>query len=74
MPSFGMLHRVTHITTDVSDEDIAFIVRVTRIAVLGTTLTVTSNGNTLRRKNVCHPDEGADTFLRRVCSYKSHTA
>jgi hypothetical protein len=22
----------------------------------------------------CHPDEGGDTFLRNVGSYKSHTA
>jgi hypothetical protein len=40
-----MLHRVTLVRTDVSVERIAFIIRVTRIGELRTTLAVTSNRN-----------------------------
>jgi hypothetical protein len=51
--------------TDVSEELSASIIAVTRIGELGTTLAATSNRRTLRR----------DTkFLRKVVSYKSHTA
>jgi hypothetical protein len=35
-----MLHRVTLVSTDVSEERIASIIRVTRIGELGTTLAV----------------------------------
>jgi hypothetical protein len=59
----GMLRRVALVTTDVSEELSASIMRVTRIAELGTTLT-----------DSCHPDNGGTTFLRNVGSYKSHTA
>jgi hypothetical protein len=60
MPSSGMLRPVALVRTDVSEESIASIIRVTRIGELGTTLAVTSNRSTLRR-NV-------------IGSYKSHTA
>jgi hypothetical protein len=43
-----MLRRVTLVRTDVSEEFIASIIRTTRIEVLGTTLAITSNRNTLR--------------------------
>jgi hypothetical protein len=36
MPSFRMLRRVACVTTDVSEERIASIIRVTRIEELGT--------------------------------------
>jgi hypothetical protein len=49
MPSSGMLRRVDLVRTDVSEERIASIIRVTRIGGIGTTLAVTSNGSTLRR-------------------------
>jgi hypothetical protein len=49
MTSSGMLRRVTLVRTDVSEELSAFIIRVTRIGELGTTLDVTSNRHTLRR-------------------------
>jgi hypothetical protein len=39
----GMLHRVAHVRTDVSEEPSASIIRVTRMNELGTTLAVTSN-------------------------------
>jgi hypothetical protein len=43
MPSSGMLRRVPLVRTDVSDERITSIIRVTRIGGLGTTLVVISN-------------------------------
>jgi hypothetical protein len=43
-----MLHRVAHVRTDVSEERIASIIRVTRIGELGT-LAVTSNRCILQR-------------------------
>jgi hypothetical protein len=47
MPSSGMLRHVTLVRTDVSEERIDFIIRVTRISKIGT-LAVTSNRSTLR--------------------------
>jgi hypothetical protein len=46
MPSSGILRRVALVQTDVSEESIASIIRVTRIGELGT-LAVTSFVNTL---------------------------
>jgi hypothetical protein len=46
MPSSGMLRSVALVRSDVSDERIASIMRVTRIGDLGT-LAVTSNRSTL---------------------------
>jgi hypothetical protein len=48
MPSSEMLRRVALVRTDVSEEGIASIIRVTRIGELGTTSAVTSNRRTLR--------------------------
>jgi hypothetical protein len=42
MPSSGMLRRVAFVRTDVSDERIASVIRVTRIGELRTMLAVTS--------------------------------
>jgi hypothetical protein len=44
-----MLHRVVLVRTDVSEELSAYIIRVSRIGELGTTLAVTSNRSTLQR-------------------------
>jgi hypothetical protein len=41
MPSSRMLHRVAHVRSDISEERIATIIRVTRIDELGTTLAAT---------------------------------
>jgi hypothetical protein len=47
MPSSGMLRRVVLVRTDVSEEPIASIIRVTRIVALRTKLAVTSHRRTL---------------------------
>jgi hypothetical protein len=49
MSSSGMLRRVSLVRTGVSEEHIAFIIRVTRIGELGIALTVTGNRSKLRR-------------------------
>jgi hypothetical protein len=43
MVSSGMLCRVAHVITDVSEEPSASFIRVTRIGELGTMLATTSN-------------------------------
>jgi hypothetical protein len=48
-PYSGMSRHVALVRTDVSEEGIAFFIRVTWIGELGTTLVVTSNRSTLRR-------------------------
>jgi hypothetical protein len=47
MASSGMVRRVALVTTDVSEELSASIIRVTRIGELVTTLAITSNRRTL---------------------------
>jgi hypothetical protein len=49
MVSSGMLRRVAHVKTDISEEPDASFIRVTRIGELGTTQAATSNRRTLRR-------------------------
>jgi hypothetical protein len=53
MASFGMLRHVALVRTNVSEECIAVIIRVTRIGELGTTIAVNSNRRTLRKNTVC---------------------
>jgi hypothetical protein len=53
-----MLRHVALVGTDVSEEPIAFFIRVTGIGELGTTLAATSNRSTLRRNH--------SVFLRSV--------
>jgi hypothetical protein len=48
-----MLRRVALVRAGVSEELSAYIIRVTRIGELGTTLALTSNRRTLRRNTVC---------------------
>jgi hypothetical protein len=64
MPSSGMLCYMTLLRTNVLEEHIISIIRVTQISQLGKTLAITAT---------CHPDDGGDTFLRNVSSYESHT-
>jgi hypothetical protein len=47
MASYGMLHRVALVRTDVSEELSTSFIRVTRIYELGTTLALTSNRRTM---------------------------
>jgi hypothetical protein len=49
MASSGMLHRVTRVRIDVSEELTASFIRLTRIGELGKTLAVTSNRRKMRR-------------------------
>jgi hypothetical protein len=49
MASSGMLRRVALVSTDVSEELSASLIRVTKIGELGTTLALTSNRLKLRR-------------------------
>jgi hypothetical protein len=80
MPSPGMLRRVAIVRTDVSEELIASMIRVTRLGELGT-LAVTANRCTLRWNinyiwfltDSSRPDDGGDKFLRNIVSYKSNT-
>jgi hypothetical protein len=51
MVSSGMLRRVVLVRTDVSEEIIAYIIRVTRIGELGTT----SNRSTLIARRFLSP-------------------
>jgi demethoxyubiquinone hydroxylase (CLK1/Coq7/Cat5 family) len=43
-----MIRRVALVRTEVSEERIAYVIRVTRIGELGATLTLPSNRRTLR--------------------------
>jgi hypothetical protein len=58
------------VRTEVPEEPSASIIKVTRIAELGTAVAVTSNKFT----DSCFPDDGGYKFLRIVISYESHTA
>jgi hypothetical protein len=64
MASSGMLRRVTHVRTDISEEPSASFIKVKRIGELGTTLAVTSNRHTPRR-NTRSNSEPAAIFLRK---------
>jgi hypothetical protein len=61
MPPSGMLRRVALVRTDVSEQRIASIIRVTRIGELGTTSEVTSNRRILLISRL-----GAVPFLKLV--------
>jgi hypothetical protein len=65
-----MLHRVALVTTDVSEELNASIIRVTRISELGTTLDGTSNRRTLHV--MANIQEGAILHSHRRETLKSY--
>jgi hypothetical protein len=64
-----MLRRVAVIRTDVSEELSAFIIRITRIGELATTVAVNSNRRTLRSVMM-----EAISFPETSVLNKSHTA
>jgi hypothetical protein len=73
MLSSGLLRRVAHVRTDVTEERSASIIRVTRIGKLGTTLAVTSNRCTLWRNIMWYWTQ----ILRHsamlcLCTYHTH--
>jgi hypothetical protein len=55
MTSSVILRREALVKTDVSEEFIASIIRVTTMGELGTTLAVTNNRSTLRGNHSCLP-------------------
>jgi hypothetical protein len=74
------LNRVFLVRTDVLEEHITPIIRVTRMGELGT-LAITSNRSVEETlyyatclADSCCPDDGGDTFLQNIGSYKSHAA
>jgi hypothetical protein len=85
-----MLRRVALVRTDVSEEPVASLIRVTRVGELGSTQAATSNQRTLQRNtkrtsvascSLCCSlftdfchPDGVARFLRNVGSYNSHTA
>jgi hypothetical protein len=72
MPYSGILYRVVFVRTDVSEECIASIVRVTRISELGTTLAITSNRRTLRRGTWGNIPEDGILHCHRRDNFKSY--
>jgi hypothetical protein len=64
---------VVLIRTDVSEDRIASIFRVNEYEqVQSETVSSCIDGDS--RKVLVHPEDGGDTILRNVGSYKSHTA
>jgi hypothetical protein len=67
MASSGMLPRVALVRTDVSEESVGSIIRVTRIGEQGTTLAVTSNRRRLLvRPSVVHSSPILVTLMRQA--------
>jgi hypothetical protein len=68
MPYPGTLRRVALVRTEASEERIAYIMRVTRIGEVGTTLAVTSNWSTLRASlQVCPINNSFHVILLLSC-------
>jgi hypothetical protein len=75
MPSSGIRRSLALVRTDVSEEHIICIIRVTRIVEL-IKLAVTSCYLRLTlflSALIINPDDGEDIFLRIIGSYKSNT-
>jgi hypothetical protein len=63
MPSSGMLRRVAIVRTNVSEEHIASVIRLTRIDELGTTLAATSNANVFPNSQIL-----VTLMMAKICS------
>jgi hypothetical protein len=86
MVSFGMTRSVALVTTDVSEERIASIIRVTRIGELGASMQLLAKvcvrsklwllvtANVVPNQQIFHLENGGYIFLRNVGSYKNNTA
>jgi hypothetical protein len=79
MSSSRIWRLATLVRTDVSEDRITSIIRVERIRELRTTLAITRNwllftANVVLSSLSFDPDDGGDTSLLSVDSYKSHTA
>jgi hypothetical protein len=68
MSSSGIWCRVALVSIDVSEECIASIMRVKRIIVPGTALTVTGNRSTLRRNSNCRRKEANEWDTKEIFS------
>jgi DNA-binding TFAR19-related protein (PDSD5 family) len=72
MPSSGKLRRVALVRTDASEEPSAYIIKVTRIGKLGTTLTVTSNRQFLQELHGVTSQKKAFFIVTAVKNLKSY--
>jgi hypothetical protein len=70
-----MWRRVALVRTNVSEVCIAYMLRMTRIRGLGTTLAVTSNWSTLRRNDVqtfCYKEAGMTESTQQERPLREH--
>jgi hypothetical protein len=74
MPSSGILRHVALVDTDVLEECITSIIRVTRIGELGTTLAATNNRNTLRRNTANVPSSPILAILMMKAIHSNETS
>jgi hypothetical protein len=78
MQSSWMLCRAALVGTDVSEECITSIMKVTKIGELGNTSQHASVASYRLRcsqfADYCHLNDGDETFLRNASSYNSQTA
>jgi hypothetical protein len=68
-----MWRRVALVRTDVSEEHVSSIFRVEKIHEQRNSCSQTAN-TFPRAKNFFYPEDGGDTFLRNVGSYKTYAA
>jgi hypothetical protein len=75
MPSPGKLRSVDLVRTDVSEESIASIIRMKIIGELHSLLLLLVTANVVPSSLIFfQSDDGGDTFLINIPSYKNHTA
>jgi hypothetical protein len=67
-----MLRRVILVRTDVSQERMASIIKLTRVGELA--IEACCGEILCKLADSCHPDDGGDSLLRNFGSYKNSTA